>query len=126
MYCPECGGEYREGFTECADCEVPLVDTPPEPIPHPDVNLVTVLEAGDPTEIALAESLLMEEKIPYSKKFDQVQDLFALGRFPAGVNPVTGPVQIQVAEEHMAAALEILQSLKDGYESEPEQPDEPE
>jgi len=25
MFCPECKAEYRQGFTICADCEVPLV-----------------------------------------------------------------------------------------------------
>ena len=29
MYCPKCGSEYREGFTSCADCEVPLVEQAP-------------------------------------------------------------------------------------------------
>ncbi len=27
MICPNCHAEYREGFTTCADCEVPLVET---------------------------------------------------------------------------------------------------
>ena len=26
MRCPKCGDEYRPGFTECADCRVPLVE----------------------------------------------------------------------------------------------------
>ncbi|MCR4890750.1 MAG: hypothetical protein K5989_00995 [Lachnospiraceae bacterium] len=30
MICPECGTEYREGFTECAYCHIPLVDALPE------------------------------------------------------------------------------------------------
>lgn len=30
-YCPSCGSEYRDGFAECADCLVPLVDEPPSP-----------------------------------------------------------------------------------------------
>lgn len=34
MYCPQCGSEYREGFTTCVDCQVPLVESlPPEWIP---------------------------------------------------------------------------------------------
>jgi len=28
MICPNCGAEYRPGFTTCADCEVPLVAAP--------------------------------------------------------------------------------------------------
>ena len=30
MYCPKCGSEYREGFTECKDCEVALVNEEPK------------------------------------------------------------------------------------------------
>ncbi len=28
-WCPKCGSEYREGFTECAECHIPLVDKEP-------------------------------------------------------------------------------------------------
>jgi putative signal transducing protein len=103
MYCPECGSEYREGFVQCADCDVPLVDTLPQHEPfHPEGELVTVLETADPGLIALAESLLLGADIPYLKKGDQIQDLFAAGRL--GVNPVTGPVEIQVLEDQAEAA----------------------
>lgn len=31
MFCPECSAEYREGFSRCSDCDVPLVAAlPPE------------------------------------------------------------------------------------------------
>jgi hypothetical protein len=29
MFCPQCGTEYREGFLNCSDCDVPLVDQLP-------------------------------------------------------------------------------------------------
>ena len=29
-YCPNCGAEYRPGFTRCADCDVELVDERPK------------------------------------------------------------------------------------------------
>src|SRR5256885_8002568 len=27
MLCPQCGAEYRQGFTRCADCDVELVES---------------------------------------------------------------------------------------------------
>jgi hypothetical protein len=111
MYCPQCGGEYREGFTECADCEVPLVEQAPELEGQPDAEVVTVFRVGDPALVAFAESLLLEEGIPYTMKGERIQDLFALGRFPGGFNPITGPIEIQVPEEYVEQATEILKDL---------------
>ena len=34
MHCPKCGGEYRDGISECADCHLPLATLPPEEIPQ--------------------------------------------------------------------------------------------
>ena len=31
-FCPECKAEYREGFTKCSDCHIPLTDTLPDEI----------------------------------------------------------------------------------------------
>lgn len=109
MFCPECGGEYRDGFFECADCGVPLVEQPPAPTEHSVSELVTVLEAVDPAEIAFVESLFLEEGIPYFKKGESLQDLFALGRI--GVNAVTGPILIQVPQEHVEAARQLLEDV---------------
>jgi hypothetical protein len=30
MFCPQCNAEYRPGFTRCADCDVELVNDPPQ------------------------------------------------------------------------------------------------
>jgi membrane protease YdiL (CAAX protease family) len=111
MFCPECGDEYREGFFECADCGVPLVEELPElPEPEhiPDAKLVTVLETGDPNELAFAESVLEDAGIPFVKLGDGLQGLYALGHLAFGFNPIVGPVILQVSEEHAGAAAQLL------------------
>jgi hypothetical protein len=111
MFCPECRGEYREGFTECADCGVPLVEklTATETDPAPDAGLVALLRTGDPNELAFAEAVLTEADIPFVKKGESVQDLFALGRVGMGFNPITGPIVLLVSEEHAAEAAKLLE-----------------
>jgi putative signal transducing protein len=124
MVCPECGGEYRDGFLECADCGVALVEQLPVADEPPVSDLVTVLETVDPAEIAFVESLFVEEGIPYFKKGESLQDLFALGRI--GVNAVTGPVLIQVPQEHAEAAMQLLADVPAEVESEADWDAEPE
>lgn len=122
MVCPECGGEYRDGFFQCADCGVALVDELPPPLPAPpDHELVTVLETGDPAEVAFVESLLRDAGIPFYKKGDSLQDLFALGRLGSGFSLIAGPVAFQVTEENAEAATELLSDLP---AEKPEDPDE--
>lgn len=111
MYCPECRTEYREGFTECADCGVPLVsELPPEPV-ETNQELVTVMEASDEAVTTMAESLLREANIEYLIKGDEIQDLIGAGRLGMGFNPVTGYAQIQVMPADEEAAREILADL---------------
>ena len=62
MYCPECGVEYRVGFTECSDCRVPLLSGKPDSSDpfDPSLELVVVLETSDRIELAMAKGLLEE------------------------------------------------------------------
>lgn len=39
-YCPNCGAEYRSG-DECWECQVALVDHPPEPVSQPESQPVS-------------------------------------------------------------------------------------
>ncbi len=109
MYCPQCLVEYRDGFTECADCRVPLSPgTPPsEPAApfDPTIGLVVVLETNDPIQLALAKGLLEDAGIPY----------FALGQIATLVTDVDPflhkTVRVQVPRDREAEARELLEQL---------------
>ncbi len=112
MFCPQCRVEYREGFTECSDCHVALVsDLPPKPQREPDIEYVTVLEAGNPATLAVAKSLLQAAEIDYLAMGEQLQDIIAGGRLGLGFNPVTGPVRIMARREDEDEARELLRDL---------------
>jgi hypothetical protein len=74
LHCPQCGVEYRHGYTSCADCHVFLVHQPlpevrPEALPEPgDPNLDPFCSfwRGDDAQIC-AElcSILDEAGIPH-------------------------------------------------------------
>ncbi len=69
MYCPQCGIEYRDGFTECSDCHVPLEDgAPPRgEASHfdPNLNLVELMETQDAVQLAMVKGLLEDAGIPF-------------------------------------------------------------
>jgi hypothetical protein len=76
-WCPRCGAEYREGFTECADCGVALVSTPPPASEDREAHVPTSVPGADrePVEYdlsgwsdeqrSLLEFILHGDRIPY-------------------------------------------------------------
>jgi hypothetical protein len=51
MVCPECGAEYRPGFTRCSDCDVDLVaalptETAPQEVGVHDLSSPSILRQG--------------------------------------------------------------------------------
>ena len=72
-----------------------------------DLDLRTVLQPNDLATITLVEGILEGAEIPYLAKGEQIQDLFGFGRL-VPVNPVTGPVEIQVRAEDEKLAVELL------------------
>lgn len=85
-----------------------------------DIELVTALESGDTAVIAVAKSLLEGAEIPYLARGEMIQDLFGLGRLTA-VNPITGPVVIQVDRADLDDAQLLLADLLAGPEGESEE-----
>jgi len=69
VYCPQCRAEFREGFTECSDCHVPLLAGPPPPEPpsrfDPSLDPVIVFVTNDQIQLAMAKGLLEESEIPF-------------------------------------------------------------
>ena len=115
MYCPLCQVEYREGFTECSDCHVPLLAGTPLPEPasnfDPALDLVVVLETNDRIKVAMARGLLEDAGIPF----------FVLGQIATLVQDVDAFlhkwVQLQVPRDREAEAKELLQPLLEPEDS---------
>ncbi len=96
MYCPNCRGEYRSGFTWCKDCDVALVDELPPEQGLEFVDLVEVLSIADVGQIALIKSILEAEEIPYLAQGEN----FNLAR--------NIPVRFLVPSDRLEQAREIL------------------
>ena len=109
MYCPQCQVEYRDGFTECSDCHVPLLAgalpaEPPDPF-DPALELVVVMETNNGLQLAMATGLLDDAKLPF----------FVLGQIAKLVNDVSPFlnkwVRLQVPRDREAEARELLEPL---------------
>ena len=109
MYCPQCRVEYRDGFTECSDCRVPLLAGTPPPEParpfDPTLDLVVVLETNDGIQLALAKGMLEDSDIPF----------FVLGQIATLVQSVDASlhkwVRVQVPCDREAEARELLEGM---------------
>jgi hypothetical protein len=111
MHCPQCLTEYRDGFTECADCRVPLAPGPPpreeEPAEEHAAELVTVLETSDPFAANLAKATLEDNGIEYVLGGDDSEERGLSGMSPLGAMPSRFLVEAHLAE----SARELLEPL---------------
>jgi hypothetical protein len=108
VFCPKCRDEFREGFTHCPDCDVDLVETLPEVEEPGPLEMVTVLETGDQSLVAVAKSVLEGAGIPCIARNERLQNLFGWGAIGTGFNAAMGPIRIQVLKEDAEAARELL------------------
>jgi hypothetical protein len=86
-----------------------------------DLDLVTVLQATDTTQLLVVKALFEDEGIPCIVLNEPQQDLLGLGRGIFGFNPAVGPVVVQVPREHAARARELLETRTEPL-SEDEEP----
>ena len=109
MFCPKCGAEYRDGFYECADCQVQLVSELPTELEEkpggPEkkhVKLVTVVKVGNPVHLALVKSILEEAGIPFIMKGIESDNVFLVSKVDA---------EVQVDREDEQEAKRLLEEL---------------
>lgn len=110
MICPECGSEYRDGFTHCSDCDVDLVEPIEGEPPEPDTELVKVFQSGNPALIPIVESLLRDAQIEFMTQGQSVQAL----QGAIGTSLVV-PVQYYVRHEHAEQARELLVDVEESH-----------
>jgi hypothetical protein len=113
-YCPQCRSEYRPGFTECADCLIPLVDELP-PVPKLETReepKLVAIYAGNPHEAAVVRSAIEGSGIPASLVRE------GTGSYPVTVGAI-GEGRVLVRESDVAAALEIMNSVEGDQERKP-------
>jgi hypothetical protein len=109
VYCPRCRVEYRDDFTECSDCHVPLLTGTPPPEAFgefdPSLELVVVLDTNDRIQLALARGLLEDAGIPF----------FFLGQIATLIQDVDPflykRIRVQVPRDREAEARQLLEPL---------------
>ncbi len=107
-WCPECGAEYREGFTRCSDCDVALTDAPPQPAEaSAGAEWVTAASYRTVEEAHLARGLLEENGIPATV----VDRHVVLNPFP---QVDAAEVSVLVAPDDGARAAAVLAAAESG------------
>jgi hypothetical protein len=102
MFCPKCKSEYRDGFTECADCCIALVrELSTEPAQMEYVDFKELLTTNDQGEIALFKSILKSEDIPFLAQGDHFSTTQAYGM----------TVRFLVPKEYLEQAGELLKEF---------------
>ena len=106
-WCPQCGVEYREGFSRCSECQVALTDAPPavaQPRATPGPEWVEIASYTTTEEARLAQGLLQEQGVPA----EVVDKHVVLNPFPqvdeAEVLLLVPPEQADRADEVLARA----------------------
>jgi len=123
MICPQCRAEYRQGFTVCADCDVPLVpqyetgaplDVPVPPATPGDPNedpFCAFWKGDDPRLHAELISILDSAGLPH-KTIRRQDHLFNLNNYPAF--QIAVPFSLYERAEH---------AVKDAFDLDASDPD---
>ena len=108
MYCPECKAEYREGFTSCSDCQIPLVSELPDDAKVGQkgdlegyIKFEPVLATHNQGDIAIIKSILDNENIQYHFK-DEAMNL---------VRPHLEPAILMAQDDQVETVRHLFKDL---------------
>ena len=103
MFCPQCRSEYREGFTECNDCQVALVaNAPAEEEPKPEYqDFVEIMTVFSEVHMALIKAAFDEADVDY----------YLHREFAHHLIPLQFSVRLMVKADQEARGREILKEL---------------
>jgi Putative prokaryotic signal transducing protein len=129
VYCPNCGAEYRPGFTVCTDCHVALVPDAPEGIDYEGLTPEerrdkSILDVDDyqrvePVCVHIADAIIDAEIVLAALKANGIRaftagsglELYtgagAIGQMTRAPGPLNS-MRILVHPEDEEAALEII------------------
>jgi len=134
MFCPECGAEYRPGFSECAECRVYLVASLPEgwtptgpvrPVPTPDVKLIPVFKTTDVTLLPIVRSLLDSAGVRYSIQGEEALGLLPVGAMGSNVSRASLGATIYVTELDASSVKHLLSEIESDFPDPVDDPDDP-
>jgi hypothetical protein len=72
-WCPKCNAEYQEGYTECSDCGVTLVDNLEE-----EVELVPFFQAADKKVAEKLVSYFKYSNLPSEVSYDEENEVYVV------------------------------------------------
>ena len=122
-FCPNCKTEYRSGFTQCADCNVDLVESVPQPTPEEIAednlcrldDLSALADFSNRSEAEMIQELLADNQIESTLRGE------VYGYILGSVRPVT----LLVEKHNLESAREIYEAYFAGQtRPEPENPPE--
>ncbi len=88
-FCPKCRCEYREGFSECADCDEMLVDSfPKTELPKENDHEMYLKTVATDIDAEMLIEMLANEGIPVRKKYRECGDYLTvfMGKTVMGID----------------------------------------
>lgn len=99
MFCPKCKDEYREGFTQCANCHISLVPELPVEEEYKNSDFTEIYITTDKGQIAFIKSILESEDIPYFIDNETLNVFYAT------------PSKVMVPKKYIEKAKDILKDI---------------